>query len=147
MVPSVASWHLCGNCEWEQHETPSSEHCDCPCHLGKQLRGHRTPGRPRRPYRRGVGSAIAKQRIVRLLIERDGNACVWCKIELVAPWLPTIEHWVPKSLGGSNKLENLRLACAWCNRKRGVMDPADFYEWLKVHGVPPERRSRKGIPV
>ncbi|MCW6053385.1 HNH endonuclease [Lyngbya sp. CCAP 1446/10] len=31
----------------------------------------------------------------------------------------TIEHLQPKSLGGSNALPNLRLACFTCNNSRG----------------------------
>lgn len=31
----------------------------------------------------------------------------------------TIEHLLPKSLGGSNALSNLRLACFTCNNSRG----------------------------
>ncbi|MBD2236316.1 HNH endonuclease [Aulosira sp. FACHB-113] len=31
----------------------------------------------------------------------------------------TIEHLLPKSLGGSNSLSNLRLACFSCNNSRG----------------------------
>lgn len=31
----------------------------------------------------------------------------------------TLDHLIPKSKGGSNKRENLRLTCIHCNRSRG----------------------------
>jgi 5-methylcytosine-specific restriction endonuclease McrA len=31
----------------------------------------------------------------------------------------TLDHLIPKSKGGSNNLENLRLTCLCCNRSRG----------------------------
>ncbi|PZV06384.1 MAG: hypothetical protein DCF22_23955 [Leptolyngbya sp.] len=52
------------------------------------------------------------------LIERHGSCCCWCKKTLSLDEL-TIEHMNPKSLGGRNNLENLRLACRPCNRSRG----------------------------
>jgi len=50
--------------------------------------------------------------------ERDGSCCCWCR----KPFLPddlTIEHMNPKSMGGKNDLENLRLSCRPCNLSRG----------------------------
>lgn len=32
---------------------------------------------------------------------------------------PTLDHIIPRSLGGSDEIENLRLACRMCNSKRG----------------------------
>ena len=52
------------------------------------------------------------------LISDYGLRCWWCghcssKEEL------TLDHLKPKSRGGSNSLENLRLACLPCNNSRG----------------------------
>ena len=54
----------------------------------------------------------------RQLIERDGLCCFWCRKPLLSDAL-TIEHMNPKSMGGKNDLENLRLACSPCNLSRG----------------------------
>ncbi|MFM2064568.1 MAG: hypothetical protein RLZZ507_4239 [Cyanobacteriota bacterium] len=47
-----------------------------------------------------------------------GSCCWWCRKSMSIDKL-TIEHLLPKSRGGSNSLENLRLACLTCNRSRG----------------------------
>jgi 5-methylcytosine-specific restriction endonuclease McrA len=57
------------------------------------------------------------------LAERDGWTCHLCGDPV--PWDggkdkgPTRDHIVPRSLGGPNSLDNLRLAHAACNRQRG----------------------------
>ncbi|MCC5640346.1 HNH endonuclease [Nostoc sp. CHAB 5844] len=45
----------------------------------------------------------------KLLIERYGYQCFWCSCELT-PLTLTIDHLIPLSKGGSNRLNNLRLA-------------------------------------
>jgi hypothetical protein len=61
------------------------------------------------------------------LIERDGMACHYCDCLLVdtpersSPrWYGklTVDHVVPVSAGGSNKLSNLVLACQECNSRK-----------------------------
>lgn len=38
----------------------------------------------------------------------------------------TIDHIVPRSKGGSEDMENLALACNYCNGKKGNLDLAEF---------------------
>ncbi|MHC5779219.1 HNH endonuclease [Nostoc sp.] len=57
-----------------------------------------------------------------LLVERCGMKCFWCSCELTPETL-TIDHLVPLSKGGSNKLKNLRATCARCNQTRGNAMP------------------------
>jgi 5-methylcytosine-specific restriction endonuclease McrA len=128
----VSRFVLCGNCEWEQHGVASSERCMCQCHPFQQKRRKSKPA-----------SNAGRLRIVRRLMERDGRHCYWCRVEFRGDELPTIEHVVPKSYGGSNHLHNLVLACDWCNQKRGVMTPREFRVWLRRNWVPPERRRRR----
>ncbi|MGC1394267.1 MAG: HNH endonuclease [Coleofasciculaceae cyanobacterium] len=52
------------------------------------------------------------------LIDVYGSYCWWCAKPLKEGEI-TLEHLHPKSLGGSNSLENLRLACKNCNASRG----------------------------
>lgn len=50
----------------------------------------------------------------RALIDRDGFKCGWCgsKDNL------EIDHIIPRSLGGTNDLKNLRILCRDCHRPR-----------------------------
>jgi 5-methylcytosine-specific restriction endonuclease McrA len=50
------------------------------------------------------------------LLEKLGRKCAYCGVEHVPL---EIEHIVPKSAGGSNKISNLTLACKPCNQKKG----------------------------
>jgi len=60
----------------------------------------------------------------KLLLQRDGNLCCWCKGQMILdfnstdPMSCTIEHVKRKSDGGSNSLDNLALAHRVCNNER-----------------------------
>ena len=56
------------------------------------------------------------------LAELHGTACHWCGKEL-SKFRATIEHLIPRSRGGSDQLDNLRLACRKCNQDRGAEMP------------------------
>ena len=93
----------------------------------------------------------------RSLRRRDGDTCHWCEVGLDfrgydegVPFdqldqRPTLDHYVPRTKGGSNKVKNLVLACDWCNQKRGHKSPNQFRQWLKRHLVPPESRRRRKL--
>ncbi|MEX0268300.1 HNH endonuclease [Leptolyngbyaceae cyanobacterium UHCC 1019] len=72
------------------------------------------------------------------LIVRDGSCCCWCKKTLASTEL-TIEHMKPKSMGGKNDLENLRLACRQCNRGRGnnPVPPGYYPSWEDIFSIFP----------
>lgn len=63
------------------------------------------------------------------LMQRDGRHCHWCGTRLALHWfdpmgvLPndamTFDHVKPRALGGSNKADNLVLACKACNHSHG----------------------------
>ncbi|MGM3309080.1 HNH endonuclease [Anabaena sp. WFMT] len=59
-----------------------------------------------------------KQSKKRQLIDMYGACCWWCGKSMSIETL-TIEHLHPRSRGGSNSSENLRLACLTCNHSRG----------------------------
>ena len=70
-------------------------------------------------------SAASKPLFRKVLLERDGQDCCWCKLPLdleVPPWnnnAPTIEHIKRRSEGGAvNDLDNLALAHKKCNNER-----------------------------
>lgn len=64
------------------------------------------------------------------IARRDGGFyCAYCSTPLMgSPEVPrtNIDHVIPKALGGSNKIENLVLACAPCNRAKGALTVEEF---------------------
>lgn len=63
------------------------------------------------------------------LLKAYGRYCHWCGDRLAWPDYAkgiargpdmTIEHLMPKALGGGDDLSNLRLACRACNVERGT---------------------------
>lgn len=77
----------------------------------------------------------SRDKKVAYLLRRDGPGCGYCGIVFSpdgksAPGgrvtLPTIDHRVPRSLGGHNRYSNLILACGWCNHSKGHMAEAEF---------------------
>lgn len=51
------------------------------------------------------------------VFERDGWSCVYCG-NLEGPF--EVDHFYPRSLGGSDELGNLRCSCGPCNRSKGA---------------------------
>lgn len=61
------------------------------------------------------------------IYERDGWICGLCADEVnreligtMSHWRPSLDHIVPRSHGGTDEPENLRLAHWWCNSIRGA---------------------------
>lgn len=77
------------------------------------------------------------------LLDRDGNSCFWCLEEFSDRNPYTLDHLLPKVRGGNNSLDNLVLACFWCNGKRSDMPAEEFREWLKENMVPFSERAKK----
>jgi 5-methylcytosine-specific restriction endonuclease McrA len=76
------------------------------------------------------------------LIARDGDACWYCGCSFVpGKRLRTIDHAMPLSLGGTNGLANLRLACARCNALKGATSQAAY---LASSGLQQRRRRIAG---
>ena len=71
-----------------------------------------------RGFRGGERRTIALER----LIARDGDQCWYCGGHFVPRKRSrTIDHVVPLALGGRNRLDNLRFACAQCNHAKGSL--------------------------
>jgi len=64
------------------------------------------------------------------LVDEFGSRCWWCGCDLPEKDL-TLDHLKPKSRGGSNSLENLRLSCVSCNRSRGNSLYPPQHRWPK----------------
>lgn len=77
----------------------------------------------------------AKKKTIRRRLHAKCKRCRWCGKELALS-NATIEHVKPKRLGGSDRFENLALACKPCNESRGS-DPKQIEKYQAM------RRSRK----
>lgn len=89
-------------------------------------------------------SISAKARFKRPLIQAlgiiHGDQCYYCRIpvwmDVAGPDDPhwqrsaTIDHVVPLAEGGTNDLDNLVLACKWCNNHKGSTPEDHFRKWL-----------------
>lgn len=69
------------------------------------------------------------------LLEKWQRKCAYCQVKDVPL---QVEHIVPRSKGGSNRVSNLCLACELCNQKKGNTDVRDF-----LSGSPDEREGFK----
>lgn len=68
----------------------------------------------------------ARKRKIRSKLTRK-CMCFYCKRNFHKSIL-TLDHKIPKSRGGSNKLQNLVAACKQCNNKKGSMTHFEYLE-------------------
>ena len=57
------------------------------------------------------------------LLEKWGRKCAYCSKKEISL---QIEHLIPKSRGGTNRVQNLTLACEKCNQKKGTQTAEEF---------------------
>lgn len=106
----------CGHCGTEFLPTPGGSYCSPEC---KEAARH-----ARKLARGSVGTWI-KRRDRLALYDRDGYNCHICgestsrEYESSDPWSPTLDHLVPRALGGGDEPDNLATAHLWCNSVRG----------------------------
>ena len=66
---------------------------------------------------------LAGYEVREYLLEKWGRRCVYCGIKDVPL---EVEHIVPRSRGGSNRVSNLSLACNKCNQAKGSQTAAEY---------------------
>jgi len=73
------------------------------------------------------------------LARRDGPTCFYCGRTRKNPLGMSIEHLQPRAAGGSNRLDNLRLADTLCNKLAGRLSVAAKLElrakWHAAEGL------------
>ncbi len=69
------------------------------------------------------GETKVRSRRVLALLDRDGPGCRYCD---AIPASYHVDHFVPKCLGGPDKLHNLVLSCGPCNMKKSGQHPDAF---------------------
>lgn len=86
---------------------------------------------------------LAEARRAKLLrcSEQQNHRCCYCGSKTWHPFygetgskrlLATLEHVVPRSMGGTDSMNNLTMACSRCNSTRGDCFEAEvFYEMIK----------------
>ena len=54
------------------------------------------------------------------IIKRDGAICQYCGLKITPM---TVDHVIPKNMGGKDTWENLVAACSVCNNRKGQRTP------------------------
>jgi len=69
------------------------------------------------------------------LLEKWGRTCTYCR----ATGVPLqVEHIVPRTRGGSDRVSNLTLACEPCNQRKGAQTAAEFgFPLVQAHAQRP----------
>jgi 5-methylcytosine-specific restriction endonuclease McrA len=57
---------------------------------------------------------------------RDEWRCVWCRRSAARGQRLTLDHYTPRSDGGSNEASNLLTACLQCNSRRRNIGVVEF---------------------
>ena len=71
------------------------------------------------------------------LLEKWGRKCAYCGVQDMPL---EIEHIVPKSRGGSNRVSNLTIACTVCNQRKGSQTAQEFgYPQIQAQAKKPLR--------
>jgi 5-methylcytosine-specific restriction endonuclease McrA len=86
----------------------------------------------------GMTSQPGRAERLRSILQRDGQACLWCGREFTALVPPTTEHVVPRLKGGPSWVENEVAACRRCNSERGHRSPVEWLEECRRRGWPPD---------
>ena len=82
------------------------------------------------------------------LLEKHGRKCFYCG-KSVSKF--EVEHMIPKTRGGSNRIDNLTLSCHECNQKKDTLTAEEFIKQIlpakkataKLKQLPNEKRLFK----
>ena len=69
----------------------------------------------------------------RTIAQKSDNKCCHCGQIIFTNYGATIDHFIPISKGGTNRLINLITLCETCNKKKGnkIYNPREYCEYLK----------------
>jgi 5-methylcytosine-specific restriction endonuclease McrA len=85
-------------------------------------------------YQQGT---LAGYEVREYLLEKWERKCAYCRAERVPL---QIEHIVPSSRGGSDRVSNLTLACEPCNQRKGAQTAEEFgYPQVQAQALRPLR--------
>jgi hypothetical protein len=95
----------------------------------------------KKPRLKSIGSPRATREIKNYLFRHQDGICCYDQYPMhkpssgisgyLDPRCPTFEHLIERSKGGSNYIDNLKLACSVCNTMRSdyKMTPDEFRTW------------------
>ena len=71
------------------------------------------------------------------IYERDDYRCVYCDASpnCGSPTTLTLDHLLPRELGGSNEASNLVTACLTCNSARQKKGMRTWFAALRAQGI------------
>ena len=70
----------------------------------------------------------------RMVIERDGERCVYCGLDLTGMEIH-LDHVVPESQGGETTYDNLQVTCRKCNLDKGILTENEFMNRLRDRAI------------
>jgi len=70
----------------------------------------------------------------RMVIERDGERCVYCGLDLAGMEIH-LDHVVPESQGGETTYDNLQVTCRKCNLDKGILTENEFMDRLRDRAI------------
>lgn len=77
----------------------------------------------------------------RWLRETYNGACAYCRRHIGKRG--TVDHYMPRALGGSNHRANLRWCCIACNQAKADMHPDEWASW--PHRLAPPQPTRAEV--
>jgi 5-methylcytosine-specific restriction endonuclease McrA len=80
------------------------------------------------------------------IYKRDGGVCAYCGVHAVDGGDPvtfTLDHLLPRELGGSNDATNLVTACLSCNSARQAKTFRAWLEHLRKRGTDTTKLRRR----
>lgn len=66
-----------------------------------------------------------------------GDKCAYCGVELFGKG--EVEHMTPLAKGGSDRADNIVLACKGCNSEKHAKTVREYYEWRIRNRMSTER--------
>lgn len=87
-----------------------------------------------------------RQRQALDLIRLYGDVCFYCD-KALSDFDRTIDHFVPRSRGGTDARTNLRLSCIECNSKKGVLSYEEFRSIYGERSIGGSERQIVQVPV
>jgi hypothetical protein len=110
----------------------------------KRLRALTTPQLATLTHGRLAGERGQSGRY-RKLLTRDGDGCVWCGKSLAGGSETTLEHILPRGLGGPDTLANTMCACGDCNNRRQEMRVGAWVATCEYRGLKPRRAALEAV--
>jgi ribosomal protein S27AE len=113
----------CPNCGDENLISPDTSVFDCPtCHHNTKVDGFDLDGANHRNLVAWAAGNIRRyvgKRIIQELYKMQEGYCAYCSTD-ISKVEYHVEHIIPISFGGSNKINNLALSCPRCNLIAGA---------------------------